>query len=193
MENEANLHIPSEEVKQKPLLKRWWGMAKERVIALSDDPKGSAIALGIGFFLAVLPGIGISVVLAIGAIFIKKRALALVTGAVLLNPYTIPPFYLASYRIGCKILGIKPMKLKEFMKQFDFQAVPSWHEFAEQMTFFWDHAAPFAVGLAVLGVVVTIALMFISYLLFNAWHGYREQNPSIVGEVNPDSFNTKGD
>ena len=79
----------------------------KKLLHLQDPPHRTALAFGIGVFIAFFPILGIhtGLALAIGFYFRLSRA-ALLTGAYVNNPWTIAPMYMAGTLLGCAFLGV---------------------------------------------------------------------------------------
>ncbi len=139
------------------------------VIALSDDPVGNARALAAGALLTVIPGLVVGLVLALAAWVFKGHRLALITGAFLLNPYTIPPFYYAAYHTGCRVLSQKPLATEDLKAHMSFQPVPDMSEYR----FLLEHLQTFGVGLVLLGAVLAVVVYVVSLPLLSGWRRVR--------------------
>ncbi len=116
---------------------------------MEDTPHRTALAFGVGVFIAFSPLLGIHWVLALGAAFaFRLNRVAVFLGTYVNNPWTLAPLYLAGTALGCAILGISPEGLSTIAWNrhgWDFYVNLVQH----LRPFLW----PYVVGNTVLGVV----------------------------------------
>ncbi len=80
---------------------------KLRLGRMHRSPHTVALGLAIGAFVAVLPVVGIQMLMAVGIAWILRgSAAAALAGTFVANPLTYPGLWLASYEMGCMILGV---------------------------------------------------------------------------------------
>src|SRR5881409_3470222 len=79
----------------------------QMLLHLEDTPHRTAVAFGIGVWLAFFPILGIHTGLAllIAYLFRLNRA-AMIVGVYISNPWTIAPLYMAGTVLGCAIFGV---------------------------------------------------------------------------------------
>ena len=79
----------------------------QMLLHLEDTPHRTAVAFGLGLWLAFFPILGIHTGLAllIAFLFRLNRA-ALLVGVYFSNPWTVAPLYIAGTMLGCAVLGI---------------------------------------------------------------------------------------
>ena len=81
-----------------------------RLIRLHRNPHTVALGLAVGAFVAVLPVIGIQMLMAVAiAWLLRGSAAAALAGTFVANPLTYPGLWFASYEMGCMILGAGSM------------------------------------------------------------------------------------
>ena len=126
----------------------WLRRTAGQLLQLDDTPHRTALAFGIGVWLAFSPLLGLHTVLAllIAFLFRLNRA-AILVGIYINNPWTLAPLYTAGTVVGCEILGVSSAELTSI----------DWHLhgrafyralFENLRPFVW----PFVVGNTVLGV-----------------------------------------
>ena len=148
---------------------------KDMVLALSEDPHGNALALAWGTLISVIPGIGAAVVVLLAGWVRRERRLAFISSVTILNFYTIPPFYLASYRLGCWLMGVKPMKARTLLHRLEPQLLMDTRDFQ----FFLDYLTPFGVGLAICGFLLTVLVYTVAFPELRAWQRRRIRKGAI--------------
>jgi uncharacterized protein (DUF2062 family) len=119
------------------------------LLHLEDTPHRTALAFGLGVFIAFSPLLGIHWVLALALAFaFRLNRVAVLLGTYVNNPWTLAPFYLAGTALGCALLGVSPDGLSSI----------NWH--ASGRAFYqglFEHLRPYlwpyVVGNTVLGTV----------------------------------------
>jgi uncharacterized protein (DUF2062 family) len=126
-----------------------WRRAVEAVLKVHDTPHRTALAFGIGIWIAFSPLLGLHMLMALAIAFTfgLSRA-AMLLGTYTNNPWTLAPMYLAGTTLGCLIMGV-PM---ERLAEIDWEG--SGREFyrgllASVRPLLW----PYVVGNTVLGLV----------------------------------------
>jgi len=77
------------------------------LLHLEDTAHRTALAFGIGVFVAFFPVWGIHTLMALSiALVFRLNRLAVVLGAWVNNPWTMAPLYAAGTALGCALLGI---------------------------------------------------------------------------------------
>ena len=117
------------------------------LLHLEDTPHRTALAFGVGVFIAFSPLLGIHWALALGAAFaLRLNRVAVLLGTYVNNPWTLAPLYLAGTALGCALLGVPP----------DGLATIEWHRHGwDFYTHLWEHLKPYVwpyvVGNTILG------------------------------------------
>jgi uncharacterized protein (DUF2062 family) len=79
------------------------------LLHLEDTPHRTALAFGIGVFIAFFPLLGIHTLMALGIAFLfGLNRVAMLLGCYVNNPWTLAPLYLAGTAFGCALLGVSP-------------------------------------------------------------------------------------
>jgi uncharacterized protein (DUF2062 family) len=127
----------------------WWRRALEAVFKVHDTPHRTALAFGIGLWLAFSPLLGLHTVLALAIAFaFRLSRAAMLLGVYVNNPWTLAPMYLAGTSLGCMLLGVEADHLQEI----DWKG--SGREFYRGLLeAFRPYLWPYVVGNTVLGVL----------------------------------------
>lgn len=80
------------------------------IIKIKTSPHSIALGFAIGAFIAILPTVGIGILLGIIIIFLFKKVskLSLFGAMLVFNPLILAPIYYLSYQLGNLILGNAP-------------------------------------------------------------------------------------
>ncbi len=121
----------------------------QMLLHLEDTPHRTAVAFGLGLWLAFFPILGIHTGLAllIAFLFRLNRA-ALLVGVYFSNPWTVAPLYIAGTMLGCAVLGVPTDALEQIdwaLHGMEFYRTLALH----LRPYLW----PFIVGNTVLGVL----------------------------------------
>ena len=82
------------------------------LLHVEGTPHSTALAFGIGVWIAWSPLIGVHTALALGLAFLfRLNRLAILIGTYINNPWTVAPLYMAGTALGCVMLGISPRNL----------------------------------------------------------------------------------
>ncbi len=77
------------------------------ILHTGDTPHRTALAFGIGVFIAFSPFLGLHIWIALLiAVLFRLNRVAILVGTYLNNPWTFAPIYLAGTSVGCFLLGI---------------------------------------------------------------------------------------
>jgi uncharacterized protein (DUF2062 family) len=123
--------------------------ALEAVFKVHDTPHRTALAFGIGLWLAFSPLLGLHTVMALAIAFtFRLSRAAMLLGVYTNNPWTLAPMYLAGTWLGCLLMGVPADHLMEI----DWEG--SGREFYRRLLaafrpFLW----PYVVGNTVMGIV----------------------------------------
>ena len=121
----------------------------ETLLHLQDSPHRTAVAFGLGLWLAFFPILGIHTGLAllIAFLFRLNRA-ALLVGVYFSNPWTVAPLYIAGTMLGCAVLGVPTEALD--LIDWDLHGADFYRTLGVHLRpYLW----PFVVGNTVLGVL----------------------------------------
>lgn len=136
--------------------------ALRALLHVDASPHRTALAFGIGVFIAFFPILGIhtGLALAIGFYFRLSRA-ALLTGAYVNNPWTIAPMYMAGTLLGCAFLGVSPHGLDAIDWKLHGSAF-----YAALLASLRPYVWPYLVGNLALGVLCgLVAYLVLRHLL----------------------------
>jgi uncharacterized protein (DUF2062 family) len=130
--------------------------AVDVLLRAQDTPHRTALAFGIGVFIAFFPLLGIHTALALLVAFaFRLSRVAMLLGAFINNPWTLAPLYLAGTLLGCLMLGVPTGGLARIDWSLHgrgfYRAL-----FASLKPYLW----PFLIGNTVLGVVGGLASYF---------------------------------
>lgn len=101
----------------------WWGRIRyfliHQVLHAADSPHRIALGMAIGVFIALLPLVGVQMLLAaiICHPFKANKAVS-VAMAWISNPVTLVPIYLPFYWLGCVMIGLDPIPYESFVAIF---------------------------------------------------------------------------
>jgi len=130
--------------------------AVEVLLRLEEPPHRTALAFGIGVFIAFFPLLGIHTALALALAFaFRLNRVAILLGAYINNPWTLAPLYMAGTLFGGLLLGVPTHGLAEIdwgsHGSTFYQAL-----LAGLKPYLW----PFVIGNTVLGVVAGVGSYF---------------------------------
>jgi uncharacterized protein (DUF2062 family) len=79
----------------------------DKFISLKGDPKSIALGMAIGIFIGVTPTIPFHTVMIITCTFVLRQnfTAAYLGSWLIMNPFTIPFFYVTQYSLGRAVLG----------------------------------------------------------------------------------------
>jgi uncharacterized protein len=122
-----------------------------------DTPHRTALAFGIGVFIAFSPFLGIHMWIALLiAVLFRLNRVAILAGTYLNNPWTFAPMYLAGTSFGCFLLGMSSAGLSAIDWNLHGRAFyrSVWRVLRHYM---W----PFLIGNTIIGVICAL----LGYLL----------------------------
>ena len=130
--------------------------AVDVLLRAQETPHRTALAFGIGVFIAFFPLLGIHTALALGVAFaFRLSRVPMLLGAFINNPWTLAPLYLAGTLFGCLLLGVPSAGLAAI--DWSLHGTAFYRAlFASLKPFLW----PFLIGNTVLGVVAGLAGYF---------------------------------
>ncbi len=121
----------------------------QMLLHLEDTPHRTAVAFGLGLWLAFFPILGIHTGLALLIAFaFRLNRAALLVGVYFSNPWTVAPLYIAGTMLGCAVLGVPTEGLEAI--DWDLHGMGFYRALAASLRpYLW----PFVVGNTVLGVL----------------------------------------
>lgn len=146
-----------------------------QMLHLQESPQRTALAFALGVFIAFSPAYGLHTAMVVLCTWLfGLNFLALFTGALVNNPWTIIPILGATYWTGALLLG------RTDMPNFDWQDL-SFSGIYEQVL---PYAAPFLLGGLVLSVLGALLSYPAAYLFF---HKHRSSPAKPTTEPLPPS------
>ncbi len=146
-----------------------------QMLHLQESPQRTALAFALGVFIAFSPAYGLHTAMVVLCTWLfRLNFLALFTGALVNNPWTIIPILGATYWTGALLLG------RTDMPHFDWQDL-SFSGIYEQVL---PYAAPFILGGLVLSVLGALLSYPAAYLFF---HKHRSSSAKPTTEPLPPS------
>ncbi len=146
-----------------------------QMLHLQESPQRTALAFALGVFIAFSPAYGLHTAMVVLCTWLfGLNFLALFTGALVNNPWTIIPILGATYWTGALLLG------RTDMPNFNWQDL-SFSGIYEQVL---PYAAPFMLGGLVLSVLGALLSYPAAYLLF---HKHRSSPAKPTTEPLPPS------
>ncbi len=129
-----------------------------QVLHLQESPQRTALAFALGVFIAFSPAYGLHMALVVLCTWLfGLNFLALLTGALINNPWTIIPILGATYWTGALLLG------RTDVPNFEWQDL-SFSGIYQQVL---PYAAPFVLGGLVLSVLGALLSYPAAYLFFH--------------------------
>ena len=129
------------------------------LISIKESPKRLALSIGLSVFVGLMPIMGIQVPVGLGlAIIFRLNKIILVSGAAIINPWTIIPLYSFYVWLGATIL-----RVKFSIDYIDWNNI-SLYSLYNSM----DHLLlPLLLGSSLIAITTSIASGFISYYFIN--------------------------
>ncbi len=148
--------------------------ALRSLLNLDDPPERTALAFAVGVLIGFSPLLGLHTILAaLVAVIWRLNKVAVLTGSLLSNPWTIAPIVGASWAIGRMIIGSPPVELP----QASLSAVLT-AEFWQLLGAQWRQLLPFALGATILSTVsAAISYPLMLYLLRHHRRRFRRATP----------------
>jgi len=83
------------------------GRMVQMLLHVEDTPHRTALAFGVGVWIAFCPLLGIHTLMAFAIAFLFRLSRGpLLLGAYINNPWTLAPLFMAGTLLGCSILGV---------------------------------------------------------------------------------------
>ena len=123
------------------------------LLHMEETPHRTALAFGVGIFIAFSPFLGIHMGIALLVAFLfRLNRVAILLGTYLNNPWTLAPMYLAGTSLGCFLLGVSNDGLEGI--DWDLHG----HAFIENLlTNLRPYVWPFLLGNTMLGIACALA------------------------------------
>jgi hypothetical protein len=119
------------------------------LLHLEDTPHRTALAFGVGVFIAFSPLLGIHWLLALGTAFaLRLNRVAVLLGTYVNNPWTLAPLYLAGTALGCAMLGVST----EGLSTIDWNR-HGWDFYQHLLQHLRPYLWPYVLGNTVLGAL----------------------------------------
>lgn len=152
----------------------WWGRLRyfvvHRILHAADSPHRIALGVGIGMFIALLPLVGVQMV--ISAVlchpFKANKAVA-VALAWVSNPVTLIPIYLPMYWLGCVMLGIEAIPYDNFVAIFFPEEGGFIASLTATYTAMLDIFVPLWLGSFVVAVAIAVPCYFLTLRVVTAY------------------------
>jgi uncharacterized protein (DUF2062 family) len=134
--------------------------AVQAVLHTDDTPHRTALAFGVGVWIAFFPIWGIHSLMAIGVAFLfRLNRAAMLVGAWVNNPWTMAPLYTGGTLLGCALLRVPTQGLALLNWSL------GWRDFFHAlMDTLRPYLWPFVVGNLVLGAIAG-ALSYVAFRL----------------------------
>jgi uncharacterized protein (DUF2062 family) len=144
-----------------------------QVLHLQESPERTALAFAIGVWIAFCPFYGFHMMLVVFCTWaFGLNFIALMTGALINNPWTIVPILGATYWTGALILG------RADVPSFD------WHDLSFMAIY--EQVLPYAVPFALGGMVLSLVGAALSYpLAYYLINKYRHPSPATLSQPLP--------
>jgi len=119
------------------------------LLHVDGTPHRTALAFGLGVFIAFSPLLGIHTGMALALAFACRLSrVAILTGAYINNPWTLAPMYMAGTLVGCQMLGVSPGGLSQINWHLHGRAF-----YSALIESLWPYFWPYVVGNTALGAV----------------------------------------
>jgi uncharacterized protein len=127
------------------------------LVSVDDTPHQTALAFGVGVFIAFSPLLGFHWVLALVACFaLRINKVVTFLGTYINNPWTIAPLYLAGTAVGCALLGVSTEGLKTI--EWHSEGAAFYRGLLQHLRpYLW----PYVVGNTLLGIVTGFGSYFL--------------------------------
>lgn len=123
------------------------------LLHLEDTPHRTALAFGIGVYIAFFPLLGLHTLMALGISFaFRLNRVAMLLGCYVNNPWTLAPLYLAGTALGCLVLGVSAEGLASI--DWERSGGAFYRDLYQSLK---PYVWPYVVGNTVLGVAAGLA------------------------------------
>jgi uncharacterized protein (DUF2062 family) len=146
---------------------RRWGHRLVRflrgVVLLEDTPRRIALGSAIGIFFAAQPFVGSQMAAAaLAARIVRSSVFASLPWTWLTNPFTVAPFYYASYRLGCVFFPADKRITYERIQALgaEVEGQGLFDNLKDGWRLLVDIALPLQIGATLLGLVLSVSGYF---------------------------------
>jgi uncharacterized protein len=154
-------------------LRSYWEQIKyfcvHKILHADDPPHKLALGVAVGVFVALLPMIGIQMLLSVALAWMVRANKAIGVALVWIsNPFTMVPLYYPGYWIGCKLMGRDPraqwVELIQSRASFPLNSLETvtWESIVTTWDNITDFAAPLFLGTFIVATSLGIASYYIS-------------------------------
>lgn len=132
------------------------GRMVQMLLHVEDTPHRTALAFGVGVWIAFCPLLGIHTLMAFAIAFLFRLSRGpLLLGAYINNPWTLAPLFMAGTLLGCSLLGVSTNGLE----MIDW-SLHGWAFYEALLAGLREYLWPFVLGNTILGVVGGVAAYF---------------------------------
>jgi hypothetical protein len=144
---------------------RWFRYQYLRLVRQDDTPERVAGGLALGVALGVLPSFGLGIIIVIFLSgWLRLNRAAGVIGALVMNPWTTPLFWAASYLVGSLVIGNNIAETLAIVNELKSQGDLWSHLLAKRLLL------PYIIG----NIIVTVCVSAVFYVVgFWAVRAYR--------------------
>ena len=141
-----------------------------KFLRLQDDPRQLAWGMALGVFIGVTPTVPFHTVAALTlAPLLRISPVTAFVGIQICNPLTIPPFYLAAYKVGQYLL-----------QQGAPLAIPETYTYTDLLYLLWQGGLALQVGGVVLGVPPALIAYFLTLWVVQRYRRRKAQRAVSV-------------
>ncbi len=168
---------------------RWFVV--HRILHAADSPHRIALGAAIGMWVALLPLVGIQMVVS-ATLCIPVRGNKAIAAAMawVSNPITIIPIFLPCYWLGCLLLGLDAIPTSEFEAIFNPGVDTGWWD---SVSASWSAmmavVAPLWLGSGIVATIVAIPTYFVTIRLVTQYRirrfgraDFTDDNPTLSEE-----------
>jgi uncharacterized protein len=148
-----------------------------KFLRLQEEPRQIAGGMALGIFVGFTPTVPFhTVAILFLAPLLRVSPIAGILGAQICNPLTIPPLYLAAYKVGQFLLYRgKPL------------VIPVTHGFREWLDLLWDGGLALQVGGLVLAIPPAIVSYFLTLWIVRRYRQHKGPKPNGVFDFSQNS------
>lgn len=152
-------------------VKDYWRRTKHfclhNILHADDPPHNLALGIGIGLFVALLPLIGIQMMLSLALSWPFRANKVLAVSLVWIsNPITMIPIYYPGYWLGCQLIGLPVGGRWIEMMQSEASGIEKWKQFVAELS---DFAGPLFLGTAIIAAVIGVISYYVSLAIIRSY------------------------
>ena len=147
------------------------------LLNIEESPHRTALAFGVGIWIAFFPILGIHTGMALLiAFFFRLSRVAVLLGTWVNNPWTIAPMYTAGTLIGCLLLGLSPGGFRAI----DWTEITagSWSDTVVRL---WSALRPYWWPYVVGNTLLGLASAAVGYFILRSFLERRRRGPAPGG------------